>query len=134
MTNFAERKTVCSIDFISLGFSESNIWAEVSNQALHHSFDVLNPKIPESSLILHFNALICIKNDCKVNNFRRRGNCVFQLRSLMNIFSVIKHLISFHAVKQCDTTSFIYRDTPRRQLGRCFRKIQACLQMLVLEL
>ena len=27
-----------------------------------------------------------------------------------------------------------YRDIPKRKLGRCFWKISACLQMLVLEL
>ena len=35
---------MCSIDVINLGFSESNMLAEVGDKALWHDFDVLNPK------------------------------------------------------------------------------------------
>ena len=40
-----KERLVCSIDVINLGVSESNILAEVGNEALWHNFDVLNPKI-----------------------------------------------------------------------------------------
>ena len=33
---------MCSIDVISLGFSESSMLAEVVNKALQHNFDLLN--------------------------------------------------------------------------------------------
>ena len=38
---------MCSIDVINLGFSESNISAEVGNKALWRNFVVLNPEILE---------------------------------------------------------------------------------------
>ena len=34
-----------TFDVINLGFSESNMLAEVGDKALQHNFDVLNPKI-----------------------------------------------------------------------------------------
>ena len=40
-----KRKLVCSIHAKNLGFSVSNVLAEVGNKALQHTFDVLNPKI-----------------------------------------------------------------------------------------
>ena len=42
-------------------------------------------------------------------------------------------LITFRAVKGCNTISFISGHT-KKQLRRCFWKILACFQMLVLEL
>ena len=44
MTNFAERKTCVQYSCKSLGFSESNVLAEVGNKTLEQTFDVLNPK------------------------------------------------------------------------------------------
>ena len=44
----------------------------------------------------------------------------------------IKHLISFHAVTGCDTTSFISGYTEKRA-WKVFLESPACLQMLVLE-
>ena len=39
-------RPVCSIDVINLGFSESNMLAEVGgNKVVQHNFGVLNPKI-----------------------------------------------------------------------------------------
>ena len=77
MNNFAGKKTfVQYIDFINLGFSESNMLAEIGNKALRHNFDMLNSKILVQKLDLHFNALICIKQKyCRISNFTRRRNC-----------------------------------------------------------
>ena len=36
---------MCSTHVKNVGFSESNVLAEVGNKALEHTFDVLNPKI-----------------------------------------------------------------------------------------
>ena len=41
---FKERRLVCSIDVIYLGFSESKMSAEVGNKELKHNFGVLNQK------------------------------------------------------------------------------------------
>ena len=42
---FQKERLVCSIPVINLGFSESNMSAEVGYKALYHNFDVLNPKV-----------------------------------------------------------------------------------------
>ena len=40
-----KRRLVCSIHVKNLGFSESNVLAEVGNKALECSFHMLDPKI-----------------------------------------------------------------------------------------
>ena len=43
-------RLVCNINVINLGFSESNMLAEVGNKAFKHNFDVPNPKILVTNL------------------------------------------------------------------------------------
>ena len=68
---------MCSIDVINLGFSESNMLAEVGNKALQHNFDVPNPKILIAKVDFYFNTLYCIKkNGGQISNFAERKTCV----------------------------------------------------------
>ena len=130
MINFAERKP--------LGFSDSKMLAGVGKKTFQNNLMCWIQKDWLPSLISHFNALNCVKqNGGLISSFTRREN-VYKYIPVKAIYerlplSVIKHMISFHAVEGCDTTSFISRHT-KRQLGRCFWKVPACLQMLVLEL
>ena len=45
-----KRKLVCSIHVKNLRFSESNVLAEVGNNALEYSFHVLDPKVLVTNL------------------------------------------------------------------------------------